>query len=518
MRGHNPTIMQADHHALVLPQRLMMQETSFHEGDDEWMILEATTAFMDGKKETKEPIEVKNIADAFEFTPRLSKTDGGWLLSVSVTGCDVGSKCKTNGTEVHLSVDVSSSMRSSTSQLKSGLKCLRNASKDLDVLSMHCFSNVCDVAMSSTQMTTSGKKHFSEIIDKVVAHGGTNLQIALSKGVEEISQRGDKTTTERRMLLLTDGCPTVGETDPEVLVRSYCGMLDAAAESHGNRVNLFVLGYGADYNAELCEKLVLATRERGGMNSACYHITRTPGNDDEIEVVMSQVMFSKPVACNISIRVNAAKESSVHSIVALGGASFGAHIASISSDLVAGLDIGNLSEGQTRTALFFVKSEDHQSQNLANIRLEWFDTDGDCHKVDVPLTTELCPDDGHHDPVQLEILESHMSMRKWNATNAMLSRNPSEDEVKEAKRQISGTAERTKSQEAREALTGITERLNEWLTLKEDEGRLEVSARMRSGLSTFAISRAPSGEPEGLEKALVRQATQCEPETKRVCQ
>lgn len=104
-------------------------------------------------------------------------------------------------------------------------------------------------AVERRRMTPDGRDALVRAIDEVTVDGSTNLSGGLSQGVELL--RGAPGV--RRLVLVSDGQPTAGDTSAEGLAR----LADAA---HAAGITLTTLGVGADYDGPLMQRLA----ERGG--------------------------------------------------------------------------------------------------------------------------------------------------------------------------------------------------------------------------------------------------------------
>ncbi|XP_070246854.1 inter-alpha-trypsin inhibitor heavy chain H4-like [Myotis yumanensis] len=113
---------------------------------------------------------------------------------------------------------------------------------------------------ASTQNVEEAKKYANSI----QAQGGTNINNAMLMAVELL----DKATREEQLpsgsvsllLLLTDGDPTVGETNPKKIQRNV-------QEAIGGQYSLFCLGFGFDVSYAFLEKLA---RDNGGLARRIY--------------------------------------------------------------------------------------------------------------------------------------------------------------------------------------------------------------------------------------------------------
>jgi Ca-activated chloride channel homolog len=90
-----------------------------------------------------------------------------------------------------------------------------------------------------------------DYVSNLEAGGGTNFADALKEGLAVFSSAGDR---PRYLVVLTDGLPTVGETDPARILKSF-------REKRPESVRLFTFGVGYDVNTFLLDRL--ADENRG---------------------------------------------------------------------------------------------------------------------------------------------------------------------------------------------------------------------------------------------------------------
>jgi Ca-activated chloride channel family protein len=121
-------------------------------------------------------------------------------------------------------------------------------------------------------------------MDGVRASGGTNLDLALVQALSLFEEDG----RPRFLILLTDGEPTVGETDP-VRIATHA----VIANAMGARV--FTFGVGYDVNAALLDQLALEN-----------HGTTTyvaPGEDLDLALSAFYRKIASPVLSDVSVTI-----------------------------------------------------------------------------------------------------------------------------------------------------------------------------------------------------------------------
>ncbi|MBS1786823.1 MAG: VWA domain-containing protein [Acidobacteria bacterium] len=127
-----------------------------------------------------------------------------------------------------------------------------------------------------------GKRQAREFIDRMKPAGGTNINDALISAFKLI-QKSDRT---RMIVLVTDGQPTVGESQPKRI-------LENVRQANKNQIRLFTFGVGYDVNTILLDGL--ANENRG----AVAYIE--PNEDLEVKVSSFFAKVNHPVLSNLSI-------------------------------------------------------------------------------------------------------------------------------------------------------------------------------------------------------------------------
>ena len=120
-------------------------------------------------------------------------------------------------------------------------------------------------------------------VDDLDAHGGTAIDKALTAALEMRSRDEGRSFS---VIFFTDGQPTVGETDPEVIVKNV-------EKRNSSNTRIFTFGVGDDVNATMLDKLAESTR------AVCTYVRQ----EEDIEVKVSG-MWSKitnPVLTNLKL-------------------------------------------------------------------------------------------------------------------------------------------------------------------------------------------------------------------------
>ncbi len=135
-------------------------------------------------------------------------------------------------------------------------------------------------------LTEDSKGAAMSFIDRQSAAGGTNISDALKDALASF-QSGDR---PRYLVFLTDGLPTVGETDPGKILRDTAG-------NNQLKARLFTFGVGYDVNTFLLDQL--AARNYG---SADYV---SPEEDLEVKLSNFFARISSPVMTDLALDLGA---------------------------------------------------------------------------------------------------------------------------------------------------------------------------------------------------------------------
>lgn len=182
-----------------------------------------------------------------------------------------------------LVADTSGSMQGEKmEQLKKALKYVVNALNPADKFSIVQFNTDAEALKSQLmQATPENKKLAVDFIDDLDARGGTNIGDALSMGTTMLNQ-----TTERPgfLVMMTDGEPTVGDTDVASLLKKVKSKRD---------IRVFDFGVGNDLDTRLLNRLA-----EDNHGTAQY-----VSPDENIETALSSFYqkIKSPVLSDVSI-------------------------------------------------------------------------------------------------------------------------------------------------------------------------------------------------------------------------
>jgi Ca-activated chloride channel family protein len=158
-----------------------------------------------------------------------------------------------------LVVDVSGSMQGEK------IEQARNAAKGVidqlhggDRFNLIAFSTGVRLWQSELQPASAENRQAARAwIDKLSATGSTDINRSLLEGLGQLAA-DDQEQRPAYMLFLTDGLPTMGETEPQRIINN------ALNNAPARTVRLFTFGVGFDVNTDLLDRL---SRELGGRSS-----------------------------------------------------------------------------------------------------------------------------------------------------------------------------------------------------------------------------------------------------------
>jgi Ca-activated chloride channel family protein len=135
--------------------------------------------------------------------------------------------------------------------------------------------------------TPENKARAKRYIERIEAAGGTNIEAGLDQGLKLLNTAGGITPM---LFFLTDGVPTIGQTDPGALLRK------AAQDNAALRARVFSFGVGSDVNTLLLDKL--AEAGRGARDYVA------PNEDIEAKVSSLYQKVSRPALTDVKVEWN----------------------------------------------------------------------------------------------------------------------------------------------------------------------------------------------------------------------
>jgi Ca-activated chloride channel homolog len=177
------------------------------------------------------------------------KDDGYFFLNISP---GLGDKNEIIQKDMVFVMDKSGSMSDKKmDQAKKAIKfCLENLNQG-DRFEIIPFSTEASPLFGEVvDYNLSNKKKAIEKIESLKAIGGTNIDEALQMALES-----QKSGNQRPffIIFMTDGKPTIGETEQEALLKKLSGL------NKGN-IRIFTFGIGTDLNTHLLDKMTEMTR------------------------------------------------------------------------------------------------------------------------------------------------------------------------------------------------------------------------------------------------------------------
>jgi hypothetical protein len=133
-----------------------------------------------------------------------------------------------------------------------------------------------------TQADARGRERGVEFVNQLKANGGTNINGAMLAALRQF----DRNDRPKMLVFLTDGLPTVGETNPQRIVEN-------ARAQKREGVRLFTFGVGYDVNTVLLDKLAA---ENGGTSDYVE-----PKEDLEVKVSNFFAKVNYPVLTDLVI-------------------------------------------------------------------------------------------------------------------------------------------------------------------------------------------------------------------------
>jgi Ca-activated chloride channel family protein len=232
-------------------------------------------------------LPVRTTVGASLVTYRPAGEDGYFmlLLSPGAARADVAVQPR----DIVAVLDVSGSMSGAKiDQAKAALRQLLGTLRESDRFRLIAFSSdVRRFATAWTVATGDARTRATEWVDALSADGGTNIAGALSEAFSARPAAGHLGL----VVFLTDGLPTVGESDPEKLV--------ALADHDRGSYRVFSFGIGYDVNTYLLDRLTEQAR------GATEYIR--PGDNIESAVGALAAKVSSPVLTDVVLSAGSAE-------------------------------------------------------------------------------------------------------------------------------------------------------------------------------------------------------------------
>ena len=171
-------------------------------------------------------------------------------------------------------------------QAKAALKFCVNTLRAEDRFNVITFNETPDLLFDSMRAPTAeARKKALAAIDDIEATGGTNIDQALSKGLAQFREG----VARNYVVFLTDGLPTVGETNPDTI-------LNHAKAANKKNAKLFAFGVGYDVNTHFLDKL--SEQNKGDTDYV------RPNEDIEAKVSAFFGKVSEPLLSDVKVRIS----------------------------------------------------------------------------------------------------------------------------------------------------------------------------------------------------------------------
>lgn len=222
-----------------------------------------------------------------------SGDDDGFFLLLLSPGLDAGTQ-KIVPKDVAFVLDTSGSMAGKKiEQAKKALRfCVENLNPDDRFEIVRFSTDVEPLFGRLVDATRAHRDHAADFLETLRAIGGTAIHDALLRALALRPETASADAPDQRpfvIIFLTDGRPTVGETDEARIVANV-------TRANPGRTRIFCFGIGTDVNTHLLDKITEATR------AASQYVLP----DEDLEVKVS-AFFSKirdPVLADPTLQVS----------------------------------------------------------------------------------------------------------------------------------------------------------------------------------------------------------------------
>ncbi|UCB51956.1 MAG: VWA domain-containing protein, partial [Candidatus Zixiibacteriota bacterium] len=219
----------------------------------------------------------------FNLLPFEDEDHQGYFLAMISPQVEVAAD-RTSSKNIIFILDTSGSMKGEKiRQAKGALSFCLNSLNEGDRFNVIDFDD--QVTTLQRGLVWAGRENLREalsFVDKREAEGGTNINDALLTGLEQI-ERADGASF---IIFLTDGLPTVGQTDINTILANVKG-------ANRSSIRIFVFGVGYDVNTRLLDRLAQD-------NHATSDYVR-PSEDIEVKVSGFFKKVSHPILTDIKL-------------------------------------------------------------------------------------------------------------------------------------------------------------------------------------------------------------------------
>lgn len=190
--------------------------------------------------------------------------------------------------DIVFAIDTSGSMANGKlDQAKKALKfCLDNLNKN-DRFEIVRFSTEAEGLFGKVvPADLEHLQHAEAFVDSLKPIGGTAIADALDKSLAAVAEKDDRPAY---VLFMTDGLPTVGQTNEDAILK-------AIGKDRTRAARIFVLGVGTDVNTNLLDRLA------GQTKAASQYVL--PKEDLELKLSCLYMKIRDPVLTNLSLSVD----------------------------------------------------------------------------------------------------------------------------------------------------------------------------------------------------------------------
>jgi Ca-activated chloride channel family protein len=211
--------------------------------------------------------------------------EDGWFLLLASPGADMTKSKDANPKDVVFVLDTSGSMagRKLEQAKKAMTFCVENLN-DTDRFEIVRFSTESEPLFEKLMDATRGNRDKAlDFIKGLRPIGGTAIADALKTGLKFKPAEGTRPFV---VVFLTDGKPTIGETDEERIVAQV-------ARDNASSTRIFSFGIGTDINTHLLDKITENTK------AACQFVL--PEEDLEVKVSNFFTKIKEPLLTNLKL-------------------------------------------------------------------------------------------------------------------------------------------------------------------------------------------------------------------------
>lgn len=144
-------------------------------------------------------------------------------------------------------------------------------------------------------VSDESRKAAEKFVDGLEARGGTAIDDALKQSLGML-QRGKDDARPALVLFVTDGLPTIGETDADRIVKH--------AQEAAPHARLFVFGVGNDVNTRLLDRL--AIENRGTRD----YVAESESIEEKVSNLYAKL--SKPAMTDLELKIEGVETRAVH--------------------------------------------------------------------------------------------------------------------------------------------------------------------------------------------------------------